>query len=337
MAEDVARGAEGRPAAALVAGWRRIVSGTARRVRRNKVDLVASSVAFWAFLALFPAIAAVLAMSAWVLDPGSMRDQLSALTAPLPEDAEAVLNDRAAEVASRDRVAGVGALIAIAFAIWTASAATKTLMGGLNAAAGEAERRGFLRFNAVAIFLTTGMFAGFILSLVAIVVVPATLAHRTGLGWTAVTVDWLRWPVMALFAVTGLATLYRYGPSRRNARWRWVSIGTVASTALWILVSLAFSIYVGEFAAYNRFYGTLGGVAVLMIWFWLSAWIVLAGAELNAEIEAQRRRDMSARRSRVRAQIAALRRRRATGRPPGNTRASFGFRSDAEGPDSAGE
>jgi membrane protein len=307
MAEDGPIETEGDARVVARTGWRRILAGTARRVQRDKVDIVASGAAFWALLALFPAIAAVLAMSAWVLEPGTMRDQISALTEPLPAEAETLLNDSAEEVASRDTAAGVGALIAIGFAVWTASAATRTLMDGLNSAAGETERRGFLRFNVVALLLTFGMFVGFIVSIVTIVVVPATLALQPGLGWTAALVDWLRWPVMAIFAMGGLATLYRYGPSRHNARWRWVSIGAVAATAMWILVSLAFSLYVSEFAAYNRFYGTLGGVAVLMIWFWLSAWIVLAGAELNSEIEAQHRRDMSAKRSRIRDRIEAMR------------------------------
>jgi membrane protein len=299
---------EGAPVPAMTgAGWRKILVRTARRVGRDRVDVIASSAAFWALLALFPTIAAVLAMSAWVLEPGAMRDQISALSAPLPDEAAELLNDSATEVASRDRVAGFGAIVAISFAIWTAAAATKTLMEGLNSACGEKERRGFLRFNAVALLLTFGMFVGFILSVVTIVVVPAALAHQPGLGWTASLVDWLRWPVMAVFAMAGLATLYRYGPSRRNARWRWVSIGAVVATVLWILVSLAFSLYVSEFAAYNRFYGTLGGVAVLMIWFWLSASIVLVGAELNSEIEQQRRRDMSARHSALRARLRAMR------------------------------
>jgi membrane protein len=159
----------------------------------------------------------------------------------------------------------------------------------------------------VALLLTFGIFVGFIVAVVTIVVVPATLALRPGLGWTASLVDWLRWPVMAVFAMGGLATLYRYGPSRRNARWRWVSLGAVVATVLWMIVSVGFSLYVSEFAAYNRFYGTLGGVAVLMIWFWMSAWIVLAGAELNSEIEQQRRKDLSAKQSRIRARLTALR------------------------------
>ncbi len=288
-------------------GWRQILIGTARRVNRDRVEIVASSAAFWALLALFPAVAAVLAMSAWVLDPDAMRDQLSELTAPLPQEAEAVLNDSAAEVASRDSVAGIGAMVAIGFAIWTASAATKTLMEGLNSAYEVTERRGFIRFNAVALLLTFGMFVGFVVSVVGIVVIPATLAHQPGLHWAASLADWLRWPVMAIFAMGGLATLYRFGPSRGNARWRWVSFGAVVATILWILVSLGFSLYVSEFAAYNRFYGTLGGVAVLMIWFWLSAGIVLLGAELNSEIEAQRRQDMSAKQSRLRSTIRSIR------------------------------
>ena len=273
------------------AGWRDILIRTFRRIDRDRLDIVASSVAFWALLALFPTIAAVIMVSGVLLDPASMRDQISALTTPLPEDAAGLVNDRAAEVAARDRAAGIGAVIAIGFAIWTSAAATKTLMAGLNAAYQERERRGIVRFNAVAILLTFGIFAGFILSIVAIVVIPAALALQPGLGWTAALVDWLRWPVMAVFAMVGLATLYRFGPSRRHARWRWVSLGAILATALWVLVSLAFSGYVRNYAAYNQFYGTLGGVAVLMIWFWLTALIVLIGAELNAEIEHQTRRD----------------------------------------------
>jgi membrane protein len=307
MAEDDAGIAEVRTDVVPRTGWRGIILGTARRIQRNKVDIVASSAAFWAFLALFPAIVAVLSMSVWVLDPDSMRAQLEQLTAPLPQEAEEVVNHSAQEAAASDTAAGIGTFVAIGFAIWTAAAATKTLMDGLNSAYGETERRGFIKFNAVALLLTFGLFAGFILSVVAIVVVPATLAHQPGLSWAAALVDWVRWPVMAILAIGGLATLYRFGPSRQNARWRWVSLGALAATILWIIVSLGFSLYVSEFAAYNKFYGTLGGVVVLMVWFWLSAWIALAGAELNSEIEAQHRRDLSVKRSRIRERIDAMR------------------------------
>jgi membrane protein len=291
MTED-ARGREARsPLEMPRMGWRDILIRTVRRSNSDRIDILAASAAFWALLALFPTIAGILTMSAWVLEPGSMRDQISALSAPLPDEAAELVNDRAAEIASDDRAAGTGALIAIGFAIWTASAATKTLMEGLNAAYEERERRGFFTFNMVASALTLGTLVGFILSITAIVIVPATLALQPGLGWAGALVDWLRWPVMAVFAMLGLATLYRFGPSRRNARWRWVSIGAVVATVLWVLASLAFSLYVRHFAAYNQFYGALGGVAIMMIWFWLTAWIVLFGAELNSEIEHQTRRD----------------------------------------------
>jgi membrane protein len=307
MAEEDRAGTGEDADTARTGGWRGILAGTLARLQRDKVDIVASSAAFWALLALFPGMAAVLIMTTWALDPGAVQDQISALTEPLPDEAETFLNETAAEVAARGRAVGLGAFVAIGFAVWTASAATRTLMTGLNTAYGTAEARGFFKFNFVALILTFGMFVGFVISVVTIVVVPATLALRPGLGWTAALVDWLRWPVMAIFAMGGLATLYRFGPSRKNARWRWVSIGALAATILWILVSLGFSLYVSEFAAYNRFYGTLGGVAVLMIWFWLSAWIALAGAELNSEIEAQHRRDMSRWQSRIAARIATMR------------------------------
>ena len=288
-------------------GWRGIILGTARRIQRNKVDIVASSAAFWAFLALFPAIARCCRCRSGCSIRTRCATSCRQLTAPLPQEAQEVVNHSAEEAAASDRAAGIGTFVAIGFAIWTAAAATKTLMDGLNSAYGETERRGFIKFNAVALLLTFGLFAGFILSVVAIVVVPATLAHQPGLSWAAALVDWVRWPVMAILAIGGLATLYRFGPSRQNARWRWVSLGALAATVLWIIVSLGFSLYVSEFAAYNKFYGTLGGVIVLMVWFWLSAWIALAGAELNSEIEAQHRRDMSVKRSRIRERIDAMR------------------------------
>jgi len=291
MAEDDIGREAGSPLAMPRAGWRDILIRTYRRVNRDRIDIVAASAAFWALLALFPTIAAVIALWAFVLEPASMRDQISALSQPLPDEAAELVNERAAEIAAREAVAGYGAMIAIGFALWTASAATKTLMEGLNAAYDERERRGFLRFNATALLLTFGILAGFVVSVLAIVVIPAALALQPWLDWTAVLVDWMRWPVMAVFAILGLATLYRFGPSRRNARWRWVSLGAVVATVLWIFASLGFSLYVRHFAAYNQFYGTLGGVAVLMIWFWLTAWIVLFGAELNSEIEHQTRRD----------------------------------------------
>lgn len=290
--DDHSRGREAlSPFAMPRAGWRDILVRTIRRTNRDRIDILAASAAFWAVLALFPAIAAIIALSAFVLEPGSMRDQISELTAPLPNEAASLVNDRAAQVAAEDSGAGTGALIAIVFAIWTASAATKTLIEGLNIAYDEQERRNFFSFNATAILLTLGLFVGFVVAITAIVVVPATLALQPGLSWIGVLVDWLRWPVMGLFAMAGLATLYRFGPSRRNAKWRWVSLGAVVATLIWVLASLAFSLYVRNFAAYNQFYGALGGVVIMMIWFWLTAFILLLGAELNSEIEHQTRRD----------------------------------------------
>ena len=279
------------PLAMPRAGWRDIVIRTIRRTNRDRIDILAASAAFWSLLALFPTIAALIALSAFVLEPTAMRDQISELSAPLPDEAASLVNDRAAEVASQEAAAGTGAAIAIIFAVWTASAATKTLMEGLNVAYDERERRNFLSFNLVAALLTFGLFIGFIVAITTIVVVPATLALQPGLGWIGAMVDWLRWPVMGAFALAGLSALYRFGPSRKNARWRWVSLGAVVATVIWIVASLAFSLYVRNFAAYNQFYGTLGGVAILMIWFWLTAYIVLLGAELNSEIEHQTRRD----------------------------------------------
>jgi membrane protein len=161
----------------------------------------------------------------------------------------------------------------------------------LNIIYDEDEERGFIKLNLLALGLTLGLMIMMMMALGLIIVVPALLGNL-GLGSTIkALVDFLRWPILFVGAMVVLAVLYRYAPSRDEPRWRWVSWGAAVATVIWIIGSIAFSVYVSKFGSYNETYGSIGAVIILLMWFWLSAFIVLLGAELNAEMEHQTTRD----------------------------------------------
>jgi membrane protein len=206
----------------------------------------------------------------------------------LPQQAASLLRDQAQRLASGAggalSLAAVGGLL---LTLYSAAKGMRALIEGLNVIYDEEEERGFLRLNLVALGLTLAVIVVMIVALGLIVVVPPLLG-TLGLGATAeALVAWLRWPLLFVFAMVGLTVLYRYAPSRDEPRWRWVSWGSVIATVLWVLGSMAFSLYVRNFASYNETYGSLGAVVILLMWLWLSAFIVLLGAELNSEMEHQ--------------------------------------------------
>ena len=167
----------------------------------------------------------------------------------------------------------------------------KAMIDALNVIYEQDEGRSFIKFNVVALVFTLGGFAAFLVAIAAVIVLPLVLS-TVGLGGATVTLTRiLRWPVLLLVLLIGLAALYRYGPYRRAARWQWVSVGSVFAAMMWITASCLFSWYLASFANYNATYGSLGAVVGLMMWLWLSTIVVLLGAELNAEIEHQTARD----------------------------------------------
>jgi membrane protein len=274
------------------AGWRDVILRTKDAIPADHVSIVAAGVAFFGLLALFPAIASLIAIAGLVLDPADIAGQLQAVAGALPESAAEILRAQARKVTEGAGAGiGIGAALGILLSLWSASKGMKTLIEGMNIAYGEEESRGFVRLNLVALALTLFLILGLIVAFAAAVALPVLLGSL-GLGDAARTaVAWGRWPLLALLAVLGLAVIYRFGPSRHGARWRWVSPGAVLATLLWIAATVGFSIYVGNFGSYNETYGALGGVIVLLTWLWISAFVVLLGAELNSEAEQQTRRD----------------------------------------------
>lgn len=274
------------------AGWRDILWRVKDQVSADHVTIVSAGVAFFGLLALFPAIASLVAIAGLVMDPSQITGQIETLAAALPENAAEIVRSQARQVAGAGGTgAGIGAALGILFSLYSASKGMKSLIEGMNIAYDETEDRGFVVLNLVALGLTFVLIAGALIALSAALAAPALLGSL-GLGAGMQTVlAWGRWPLLAILAMLGLAVVYRVGPSRKAPRWRWVSPGALLATVLWIVASVGFSIYVGNFGRYNETYGTLGGVIVLLIWLWLSALAVLLGAEVNAEAERQTRRD----------------------------------------------
>lgn len=273
-------------------GWRDIGLRVKNEIGKDHVALVAAGVAFYALLALFPALASLLSLAALVLDPAEAQAQLASLAGALPPEAAAILVSQGTELAAgKGGAHGLAAFLGLALSLYGASKGMKSLIEGMNLAYEEEEKRGFFRLNLIAFGLTLLLILGLLLAIGTVVVIPA-IANNLGGGATLERVVGVgRWIVLAGLALLGLAILYRYAPSRDEPKWRWVSPGAIAAVALWIAGTAAFSFYVGNFGSYNETYGALGGVIILLTWLWLSAFIVLMGAELNSEIEHQTRRD----------------------------------------------
>ncbi len=273
-------------------GWRDILLRVKDEIGADHVSIVAAGTAFFGLLALFPAIAALIAIAGLVFDPAAIAAQLQSAAAVLPADAAQILQDQASAVASGGGTKlGFAAIAGLLLTLYSASKGMKTLIEGMNIAYDEEESRGFLMLNVVALALTLLLIVGLVLALGSTVVAPVIVA-TLGLGSVVEgLITWARWPVLAIVAALGLAVIYRYGPSRATPRWRWISPGAVIATLIWIVGSIAFSIYARNFGSFNETYGTLGGVIILLTWLWLSAFIVLLGAEFNSEMEHQTEHD----------------------------------------------
>jgi membrane protein len=245
-------------------------------------------VVFFGLLAVFPAITALVSSYGLFADPSTIGANLQALALMLPEGSFQIVQDQIARVLAKGNTAlGATFLFGLGLAIWSANAGVKAVIDALNVVYDEREKRSFVRLNLLALAFTTGGIAALLLMVSAVVAFPLALDHL-GLGpKSQLIVSLARWPLLFATLVAALGILYRFGPSRRAARWEWLSVGTLAAAVLWIIGSSLFSWYLSNFGNYNATYGSLGAAIGLMMWMWMSAIIVLCGAELNSEIEHQ--------------------------------------------------
>ena len=281
-----------RPSHIPLGGWMRILSRVLLRLFPDQFGLIAAGVAFYALLAAFPAIGALIALAGLFTDPGAVVFQLEAVTRLLPDEAANILLNQANAVAgARSGDLSLALIVGVGFAIYLSTRATTSLIHGLNVAYEEEEDRSFFRFWGVVIALTAALLAGAVIIVLLMVGVPAALAFVPLDFETEQWIEWARWTLVAVVYVVGLAALYRWGPSRRGAKWRWLTPGAAVAGLLWFFASWGFSVYVSNFARYNEIFGSLGGVIILLTWLWLTAFIVLVGALLDAEIEHQTAED----------------------------------------------
>lgn len=272
-------------------GWT-FVRNALQRLSEHNTSVLAAAVAFYSFLSIFPAITALVSLYGLVANPHDIERQIAELQAVLPSEAISPIASWLHSLTQKPHAHfSLGFVISTAIAVWTAGYATGTLMTALDLAYAVPEQRSFFRFYAVALLLTTSLivFVGSAVFLIALL--PAVIGflplppdwHNTAL--------WIRWPILLALVVLAVALLYRYAPNRADSRWDLASAGAVVATGGLIAGSYGFSVYVNTFAAYDKTYGSLGAVAVLLTWLWIAAYSVLAGAELNAEIGTQHQRE----------------------------------------------
>jgi membrane protein len=291
--EDEGRGRHAsKPSDIPARGWKDILWRVYENINEHRVMAVAAGVAFYVLLALFPGIAALVSLYGLFADPTSISQHLSDLSGFIPEGATQVIGDQLKNLTSNgSSTLGLTFLLTLAISLWSANSGMKAIFDALNVVYGEREKRNFIKLNALSLAFTLCAIAFMLIAMTAIVVLPAVMNY-VGLG--SIT-DWIvrigRWPVLLVVVALVIAVLYRYGPSREEAQWRWISWGSAFAAISWLIVSFVFSYYTSHFGSYNKAYGSLGAVFGFMTWIWLSVMMILLGAELDAEMEHQTARD----------------------------------------------
>lgn len=274
------------------AGWLDILWRVRQSLVSDRVTLLAAGIAFYSLLSLFPAIAAIISLWALVFDPQEMTRQIGEIGRYLPPEVASLIDEQARKVGeSTGTGLSLTALSSVVVAMFVASKGVQGIITGLNAVYGEKGKRGLISRLLVVAAMTVGLIMLTLISIAFVAFFPLAIA-MLGLDSTLVNlIGLLRWPVLLLVMMLTIAVLYRFGPNRTAPRWQWVSVGTVTAILLWLLGSGGLSLYVSQVANLGELYGSLGAVVVLMLWFWLSAFVVLLGAEINSEMERQTRRD----------------------------------------------
>lgn len=277
-------------------GWMAVLKRTWTEAGADNLSLIASGVSFYGFLALVPLLGALVMSYGLFASPAAVVGDFKKLTAVLPPDAARLIGEQLMNVVgAASSKKGLALLVALAVALWGAMKGASAILIALNIAYDEQECRGFARRTLLALAMTLGAIAILFIAAFGIAALSSLgdlLPGAPGvLVWLGKLLTWL---LLAAIGAAGAATLYRYGPSRDEARWVWLTPGSVAASVGWGLLSLGFGVYVANFGHYNATYGSLGAVVVLLTWMYLSAYVLLLGAELNAELEHQTGKDTTA-------------------------------------------
>jgi membrane protein len=269
-----------------------VLKRTRRGIRDTHASIIAAGVAFYGFLALVPALIALVIVYGLVANPADVKDQIGSFASAAPRDAQRLLTSQLTSITrSAGGGASIGALIAIAGALWAASSGMAALDTGLTVVNRETETRGFVKRRLLALILTVFAVLGVLLMLALVVALPSVLQSIDVGDIGKIVIGLARWVVLAVLLLFGLGVIFRYGPQRRRPRWRWITPGAIVAVLVGLAASIGFSIYVTLMGNYNKTYGALGAIIVLLLWLYLMAFAVLFGAAMNAELERQTERD----------------------------------------------
>jgi membrane protein len=273
-------------------GWKDIFWRMLWGISEDRILATSGGVAFFALLAVFPAMATIVSLYGLFADASTIRGHLSLLAGILPGGVLELIGEQISLITGKDSdTLSLAFIVGFLVALWSANSGVAALFDALNVVYGEKEKRSLVRFYATTFLLTLGMIGFIILAIAAVVIAPVVLTFMGFVTPSERLLAILRWPVLLLVVGLWLAVIYRYGPSRRDPKWRWVTWGSVIASVLWLTASMLFSWYVANFDSYNKTYGSLGAGVGFMVWIWLSVVIVLLGADLNAEMEHQTARD----------------------------------------------
>jgi membrane protein len=290
---QVAHGREAeRPSEIPAPGIKDILVRVWKNINGKNLSLVAGGVTYYMLLALFPAMATLVSLYGLVADPRQVGNTINALSRVIPASSEQLIAAELQHLAAAPSGAlSAGAIIGLVISFGSASFGVSGMITAINIAYDQEDKRSLVKFYLLTFAMTIGLIIAGMLTLVLVALLPAILIHMGASAttkWVALIVEW---PLLMGFVMATLAVLYRYAPDREDARWEWITPGAISATLLWVIVSLLFTVYVAHFNSYNITYGALGAVAVLLTWLWLSSYIVLLGAEINAEAERQTKRD----------------------------------------------
>jgi membrane protein len=273
-------------------GWKDVLLRVKQDIKDDQISIIAAGVAFFAMLALFPALIALISIYGLVVEPAEAAAQVKQLTDIMPPEAAKLIGDQMTTVASANSGSlSLGLALSIATALWSASSGMKALIEGVNIAYDEPETRGFFKLRGLALLLTIGGIVVFCLAIGAIAVFPALAGKLPGGEVLETVAGVLRWVVLAVVIIGALAVIFRLSPDRDQPRMKWTSSGAVLATVFWLLASIGFSFYTQNFGKYTETYGAAGAVIILLFWLYITAFIILVGAELNSQLELQTRKD----------------------------------------------
>jgi membrane protein len=291
--EDDGRGRRAaRPTEVPARGWKDVAVRVKAQMKTDDVPLLAAGVAFFALLALVPALAAFVSLYGLIADPADIQRNIEDVLAAAPQEVRDLVTSQLRSIVDSSASGlKVGAIVGLLVALWSASSGVKHLIGAVNLAYDEEETRGFVKLRGLSLVMTVAGIAVMALALAGLVVLPHALDDQGVVGLARAVLLVVRWPLFAVLGLVGLALIYRYAPDRDAPQWRWVSPGAVFAVVVWVIASILFSLYTANFGQYNETYGALGAVVVVMLWLYITAYVVITGAEINAELERQTAKD----------------------------------------------